>query len=133
MSTVMTYGNAPSYNDAKTILASAARTATPTAIQINNLCASGIHLVVNVTAKTATPSVIVVISGIDPVTSVTYPILTSKAFDGTTETRVLKIFPAAIGDPDQVANDFLPKNIVISFTHGDADSITYGCFAQFLR
>jgi hypothetical protein len=120
-------------NDTHTLLPSAARTASPASIVINNLAQCGIHLIINVTAKTSTPSVVVKISGIDPVSGGTYPILTSAVFNGTTELRVLKVFPAAVGDPDTVANDFIPKALQIDFTHGNANSMTYSAAAHFLR
>lgn len=132
MANVMVYGNASGYNDAQTIFASVARTATPTAVTINNLCASGLHLVINVTAKTSSPSIVVSILGIDPVSGATYTILAGAAITAT-GTTVLKVFPGALGDPDLVANDFIPKGLQIAVVHANANSMTYSVGAMFLR
>jgi hypothetical protein len=130
---MITYANAAGYNDSAIILASAARTATPAAITIYNPCASGLHLIVDVTASASTPSVVITVSGVDPVSGQIYTVLASAAFTGSVETRVLKIFPGATAATNLAANDFLPKVVQISFVHGDADSITYSVGAHFLR
>ena len=135
MANIMTYGNAPGYNDSATVLASAARVATPTAQVFNNVTCSGIHVIVDVTATAATPSMVVTISGVDPVSGAFYTILASAAFTNSTgaETRVLKVFPGATAATNLAANNFIPKSFQISFVHADADSITYSVGIHFLR
>lgn len=106
----------------RTVLASAARTAsTDTEIAFGGN--SGLFIV-NVTAISATPSVVFTIEGIDPATGTKYNILTSAAVTATGQT-VLRVFPGATASTNLVANDFLPDNINLNIAHADADSITY--------
>lgn len=106
----------------QTVLASAARTATSNT-QITQSGNGGIFII-NVTAVTATPSVVFTVQGIDPVSKTAYTILASAAVTGT-GTTTLRVFPGATAAANTVANDFLPENVNLLATHSDADSITY--------
>ena len=121
---VLLGANQPSYNAQVEALASAARTAAPDDVQIDNMSCAGAHIIIVVTAKTSSPSIVVTVSGKDVSSGNLYTVLTSAAITAT-GTTVLKIFPGAVGDPDLVANDFLPKTTIISVAHGNSNSITY--------
>jgi hypothetical protein len=110
-----------------TVYPSAARTATPTAVTVPVGRYRALHLVIDVTAVTATPSVVCTIDAYDPVSGKYYNLLTSAALtdSGAPYTRVLKIGRALTAAANLTANDVLPSTIRITMTHGDADSITY--------
>lgn len=111
----------------QTVYASAARTATPTAVTLQSGRYNYLHLVIDVTAIAATPSVVCTVDGQDPVSGKYYNLLTSAALteSGAPYTRVLKIGPGLPVTANLSANDVLPDTIRVTMTHGDADSITY--------
>ena len=135
MANILTYGNAPHYNDALEILASGTYLTAQT-VQVNNLCASGVHVVLDVTVKTGSPTKLVVtINGICPVSGKTYVLLTGGNVTGT-GTNVYKVAPLATAAANAAARDFIPKtfNIVVTPTAVDADNnFTYSVGALFLR
>jgi hypothetical protein len=106
----------------QSIFTSAARTATAESTIVCNR-SSGIFFI-NVTAVTATPSVVFTISGVDPISSATYTILQSAAITGTGLT-VLRICTHLAAAANTIAKDLLPQALKITATHADADSITY--------
>jgi hypothetical protein len=89
-----------------------------------------LHVVTDVTASAATPSVVMTIDALDTVSGKYYNLLTSAAFTGGTETRVLKIGPGLTAAANLAANDVIPSTLRITMTHGDADSITYSVGAH---
>ena len=117
------------YNEHVPLLPSAARTATVASRDITNNFASGLHLVIDVTSVTATPSVVFTIQGKDALSEKYYTILASAAIT-TTGTTVLKVFPAATAAANAAANDILPTTFRVNAVHGDADSITYSVAAS---
>jgi hypothetical protein len=110
-------------------LASAARTASVNSADLINYNAKGLHLIIDVTAITDTPSITVEIQGKDEVSGKYYAILTSAAIVAT-GTTVLKVFPALTAVVNTVANDILPRIWRVSVTNADADSITYSVAAN---
>jgi hypothetical protein len=104
------------------IFAKAARTATSSATISPESC-SGLFFI-NVTAVSATPSVVFTIAGLDPVDSAEYTILASAAITGTGLT-VLRVSPQLTAAANTIAKDMLPAALKITATHADADSITY--------
>lgn len=104
------------------IFASEARTATTTATIPVASC-EGLFFI-NVTAVTATPSVVFTIAGLDPISSTAYTILASAAITGTGLT-VLRVSPQLTAAANTIAKDLLPSAILVTATHADADSITY--------
>lgn len=104
------------------IFPSAARTATST----NTIaCGSlGGLFFINVTAITASPSVVFTIKGHEPISNTTYDILASAAITGTGLT-VLRVHPDLTGAANTIAKDILPGAISVTATHADTDSITY--------
>lgn len=106
-----------------TIHASSARTATPSASDIHDMHI-GAHIIIDVTAVSATPSVVPVIQGLDEVSGKYYAILTGIAITAT-GTTVLKVGPNIQALANGAAKDFLPAIWRVTMTHGDSDSITY--------
>jgi hypothetical protein len=92
--------------------------------------ARGMHLVVDVTAITDTPSVVPKIQGFDQGAGDWYDILVGAAITGTGKT-VLKIAPGLTAAANLVANDILPERFRAVLTHDDADPITYSVTAVF--
>lgn len=107
----------------RVLYASAARTATPTAVTQRMDRYRGCLVLVDVTAVTATPSVVVTVEGVLSDGSL-YTILTSAAITATGRTA-LKIYPGVTVAANVAVSEPLPQSIKITFTHGDADSITY--------
>jgi hypothetical protein len=116
----------------QTIYISAARTATPTAVELSIGEYLAMHLIIDVTAVTATPSIVVTIAGFDPLSTKYYTLLESAAIT-TTGTNVLKIGFGTGVSANAAANDALPDLVRITITHGDADSITYTASAKLMR
>lgn len=104
------------------IFSSAARTETTTGTStISSM--QGLFFI-NVTAVTATPSVVFTISGVSPVGSTAYTILASAAIT-TTGLTVLRVSPHLTAAANTIAKDILPASISVTAAHGDTDSITY--------
>lgn len=103
------------------IATSAARTATAS-WTLNTPCLGGIF-VINATAASATPSVVVTITGADPF-GASWTILASAAITGVS-TTVLRVHPELTAAANTIAKDMLPQAITLTATHADADSITY--------
>lgn len=115
----------------RTVYESAARTATPTAVTLAMGGCRGLHLIIDVTAVTATPSVVPTIDGYDTLSTKYYNLLTGLAITAT-GTTVLKIYPGIATIVNAAASDVTPNTIRITMTHGDADSITYTVAAHLL-
>lgn len=120
------------FNESITLLPSSARTATTNSNDINNRTSCGVHVIIDVTAASATPSVVFKIQGKDPLSGKYYDLLTSAAITGT-GTTVLKVFPSATAATNLAVNDFLPKVWRVLATHADTDSITYSVSANLLK
>lgn len=116
------------------VYASAARTATPTAVTVPVGRHKSVHLVIDVTAAASTPSVVCTVDAYDPVSGKYYNLLTSAALteSGAPYTRVLKIGPGLPVTANLSANDVLPSTLRVTMTHGDADSITYSVAATLI-
>lgn len=112
-----------------TVLASSARTANTDSTDQTNYNGRGLHVVINVTAVTDTPSVVFTIQGKDSVSSGYYTILASAAIVGTGAT-VLRVFPGATAAANAAANDILPRTWRVHAEHADTDSITYSVGAS---
>lgn len=112
----------------KTVFASAARTATPTAVTFGASRAKALFIVIDITAVTATPAVTVTVSGYDPVSGKTWTLLASAAL-ATQATTVLQIGPGVTAATNLAANSYIPDMIQVAPTHGDSDSATYSITA----
>ncbi len=113
------------------IFASAARTATPTPFTANDggHPRVGGQFTINVTAIGAAPSVVFNIEGLDPVSGVYYPILTSAAITAT-GTTVLRVYPGAANTANLSVSDYIPPQWRVRPVHGNSDSITYSMTAN---
>lgn len=89
-----------------------------------------LHVIIDVTAVTATPALTVTIQGKDPASGKYYTILASTAI-ATVSTTVLKVGPAFTAAANLVANDMIPSIWRVTVTHGDTDSATYSVGASF--
>ncbi len=101
---------------------STARTATSTSSQ--TVGSKGGTFIIDVSAATATPSVVFTVKGVDPVSGGTITLLTSAAITGA-GTTMLRVFPGITVTANISASDILPEGVSITATHADADSITY--------
>lgn len=120
------------YNQERELLASAVRAASHNTDDQDNERHVGLILVINVTAASATPSVVFTIQGKCPVSGAYFTLLASAAVTGT-GTTVLRIFPGSAVTSNLAANDQLPRTWRLSVAHADADSITYSVGAILLR
>lgn len=116
------------------VYASAARTATPGAVTVPVGRYKSLHLVIDVTAVTATPSVVCTVDGYDPISGKYYNIITSAALtdSGSPYTRVLRVGQGLTAAANLVVLDVLPSIIRVTMTHGDTDSITYSVAATLI-
>lgn len=124
-------------HESKTLLASAARTATHNTDPQTNLLHRGLHLIVNVTAFSATPSLVVTIQGQGPASGTWYNLLVGTAITDVTigtppAAYVYKVYPGIATVSGGAASDVLPHAWRVLFTHGDADSITYSAGVNLL-
>lgn len=106
------------------LFASEARTATSSATMLTD-STEGLFFI-DVTAVTATPSVVFTIAGVSP-SGAEYTILASAAITGTGLT-VLRVSPQLTAAANTIAKDMLPQAVKVTATHGDADSITYSVY-----
>jgi hypothetical protein len=113
------------------VFSSAARTATENSADLSNPYARGAVLVIDVTAVTATPSVVFTVKGKSALGSDYYTILVSAAITGTGQT-VLRIYPGLTASANATASDVLPATWRVEAVHGDADSITYSVSANLI-
>lgn len=107
-----------------TLLASAARTATVDTADQTNVAHVGVQLHIDVTAVTATPSVVFTLTAKDPVSGVYAVLLTSAAIVGTGHT-LLTLYPGVTVAANVAVSQALPRIWRVTATHADADSITY--------
>jgi len=110
-----------SFKEERVIYESAARTATPTAVTITSGSIGGLFII-NVSAITATPSVVFNIDGV--INGVEYTIIDSAAITST-GTTVIRVHPSLTAASNTIAKDILPQAIKVTPVHDDADSITY--------
>ena len=120
------------------LLSSAARTATPTpgpggdyGYLTNNQRFRGAHIILDVTALAATPSITVAVDGYDYGSDSWYNILTGSAVTTTSQT-IYKVHPDLTAVGNLVAKDGVPYLWRVTVTHADADSITYSLAVNYL-
>lgn len=104
------------------LYASAARTATPTAVSRRVDRYRGCVLIVDITAG-STLSVTPKIEGVDSAGNV-YTLLTGTALTGAGVTA-LRVYPGIAASNNVAASDVLPQNIKVTLTHGNSNSATY--------
>ena len=114
-----------------TVFSSAARTASENSADLSNPYARGAVIVIDVTAVTATPSVVFTVKGKSALGSDYYTILASAAITATGQT-VLRIYPGRTASANVTASDVLPATWRVEAVHGDTDSITYSVSANLI-
>lgn len=132
------YGDRVYIASSKTLLESDARTATTNSVVQSPLTAAtfiprGAHIIMDVTAIVAAPSVELHIQGFEGDEALKfYDLLVSVPLVAV-DTYVLKIYPGMPGTPNQIANDLLPDLWRVSVVHANANSITYSVVAKLFR
>lgn len=108
------------------VLASAARTATPTVdnYKIGGGPISAAEIIIDCTAASATPSVVFTFQGWDSVSGKKWTILASAAITGT-GTTILRVAPELTASANLIAKDVVPNGFSFTVVHADSDSITY--------
>jgi len=106
------------------LLASLARTANVDTPDQTNFGHKGLHLIIDVTSVTLTPSVVPTIQGKDPLSGKYYNLLVGLAITAT-GTTVLKVYPGITASANVSASDLLPQIWRVRMVHADVDSITY--------
>jgi len=112
-------------NNTQVLKKSAARIATPSPSVLEGINLRNMHIIIDVTAVTATPSVQVAIEGLDPASGDYYELLAAIVAITATGTTILKLGESIVPAAGLAEQDFIPDTTRISFTHADADSITY--------
>ncbi len=112
------------YSPQVSLYTSEARTATPTAAEFNADGHHGCHVVIDVTAVTATPSVVPTVDFHDALSGKWCNLLTGAAITAT-GTTVLKIAPGIAPVANAAASDSIHGRMRLVLTHGDSDSATY--------
>lgn len=115
----------------RTLYASAARTASPTAMADQaNRKHRGVRVTIVVTAATGSPSVVFTLQGKDAAGNY-YTVLASAAVTGT-GTTILTVFPGSAVAANASANAYLPGTWRVIAAHTGVDSITYSASAELL-
>jgi hypothetical protein len=129
------YGDRHFINDSVVLLPSQARTATTNSATQSNTAAAtfiprGAHFILDVTAISLTPSIILSIQGFEGSEAAKfYDLLVSLPIT-TTGTYVYKIYPGIIALPNASASDLIPDQWRATTTHANADSMTYSLVAK---
>ena len=125
----------------RTLYASTARTATPTAVETSLVEYNSpsslhgirvIHVIIDVTAIALTPSVVPTIDYYDDTSATWYTVLTGAAITAT-GTTVLRIGESMPASANLIATDAVSDNVRVTMTHGDTDSITYSVGINLFR
>jgi hypothetical protein len=110
------------------VLPSAARTAAPDSQEFEvtgrGYEYSGLVLVLDITAVTASPGITVTVAGVDQVSDKLFTVLASAPI-ATVSTTILRIGPGLTAAANLTANDYLPPTFRVTVTHADTDSATY--------
>jgi len=108
----------------QTLFASTARTATSVSSVLSAEEVVSSVFIIDVTAASATPSVVFSIEGKDPLSESFYNIIDSAAITAT-GTTAIQVGMNIVAAANVAANKILPEEYRITATHGDGDSITY--------
>lgn len=124
------------YNLDKTVLVSAARTATTLSADFVNNYGRGVMVFLNVTvAAVGTGGLQVVIQGKDPVSGNYYQLNSAPTAIVAVSQKLYILYPGSSntgGSADQVCGGCLPRTWRIRVIHGDATSYTYSVGATIL-
>lgn len=112
------------------IAPSAARTATTNFADQVNSWARGVRVTIDATAAAATPSVVFTIQGKTQQGDY-YTLLASAAVTGTGNTELV-VHPSVAAVANAAAKNALGYQWRVIATAGDADSLTYSIYAEYL-
>lgn len=108
----------------KIALPSAIRAATNVTEDFRNDAASGVSVILDITAVPGTDTVTLTIQGKDPASGKYYTILAGAAQSGTGTTK-MDVYPGLVVAANLAANAVLPSVWRISMTHSAASNFTY--------
>lgn len=117
------------------LLASAERDKTTNSPDQVNHCGRGVHVILDVTAKEGSPSIVLKIQGKDPASGGYYDILEGVAVTAVS-TNVYKVHPEMTAETNVVAKDILPRTwrVAVIYTGTPStDKITYSVGASVVR
>lgn len=117
----------PGWNAGLQVAAAGTTYKATTAINydFDNPAHMGIRVILVVSAKTGTPTnLVLTISGLDPVSGNAHTLLAGAAVTGTS-TNAYTVFPAAPVTTNVSANNFLPRKFRITVTPTVADADNY--------
>lgn len=113
-----------------TVYASAARTATPDTVELELPPGTQyLALVLDATAVTATPSIVMKVEGVDRLSGKVWSLLTDAAVTGVSQSELF-IGPHLTAAANVTANVLVPPVVRVTVTHANADSITYSVGAH---
>lgn len=115
------------------ILASAARTATPTIpnLEFANRDLTDIQIIIDVTVDPASAIITPQVQGQDPTSGKWFDLIASVAAISAVGTTVLSFGENTPFLANLSNTGFIPENIRLVLTHTDADSITYSVGINF--
>ena len=108
----------------QTIYASAARTATPTAVEVNTRRAKSLVVVLDATVHAVSAALTITIDRKDSTSGKYINILTSASIT-TVSTNTIRVALGAPVTANVSANEPLPNTVRIGVTHGNANAVTY--------
>lgn len=107
-----------------TLFPSAARTAAPTPAEFDAGGHHGCHVVIRLTAVTASPTLTPTVAFYDELADVWCTLLVGSDITAT-GTTVLKVYPGIAAVAGASASDCIHGRCRLSVAHADADSATY--------
>jgi len=113
----------PNGKKSTAVYASAARTATPTAVTVDVGRFRGCVVIIDTTAAGTSPSTVPKIEGVNAA-GVVYPLLTGAAITGVGQVA-LKVYPGITAATNVAVSDVAPERVKVTMTHGNATSHTY--------
>jgi|SRR6267142_190948 len=90
-----------------------------------------LHLIIDITAITATGTIVVTIYGVDPISGKIYVILASAVL-GAVSTTILKVGPGLTAAANLVANDIVPISWGVGVLVATAGPMTFSLGALFM-
>lgn len=126
---LVVFNDDPRVNTVIEILESAERTDTNNSELVENRYGKGAIILIDVTAKEDTPSIVAKVQG--EINGVFYDILTTSAITDVSQT-ILHVHPSITAEANLKAAAALPRNWRVIVEHADADPITYSINATTL-
>lgn len=113
-------------------LASAARTAAVTGVDVASNSADGVRVILDVTVDPAAASITLTIQGKDPISGSYYTLLTGAAVAGV-GTTTYTVYPPITAVANVAASAVLPSVFRINMAVADTDSMTYSVNYELIR